>query len=467
MVLSQPHASGQTTAAPSDFALDRIEPVRRVSADKLSTTPLNDLVAPSGDSKAAYSLDELVRIGLERHPRLAQAAFSIDASRGRALQAGLYPNPTIAAVFDELGDVQGPGGIITIPQVNQEIVTGGKLTLSRAVAERDVDQATLTLAARRAELLAQIRTAYYDALTLDRRVAILKELRALTQKSVDSMKELVKAKQAAQLDVVQLEVEAERIAAEAEAVELELPAAFRRLAAAVGEKDLPQATLTGSLTAPLPEYELDRVREFVLGVHPDVRSAKVGIDRARLVMERARAEVIPNVTLSGGYVRQNQNKSDDWMVGVSLPVPVWNRNQGNILASQASIGEATQEVHRVELDLTERVANAYRDYAAARKRAQRLEEVRKKADEAFRLISGDKNFTFSTVQRLVAQQAVTQASLDQLRALGEAWRAASVLSGLTLEEQWPPKQALPTPGVAPDLAPPAKMKPPEPAGIKP
>lgn len=281
------------------------------------------------------------------------------------------------------------------------------------------------------------------------------------------MKDLVKAKQAAQLDVVQLEVEAERIAAEAEAVELELPAAFRRLAAAVGEKDLPQAALTESLTDPLPEYELDRVREFVLGVHPDVWLAKVGIDRARLVMERARAEVIPNVTLSGGYVRQNQNKSDDWMVGVSLPVPVWNRNQGNILASQASIGEAMREVHRVELDLTERVANAYRDYAAARKRAQRLEGVRKKADEAFRLISGDKNFTFSTVQRLVAQQAVTQASLDQLRAQGEAWRAASVLSGLTLEEQWPVKPALPAPKTAPDLIPPAKIKVPEGNGIKP
>ena len=66
--------------------------------------------------------------------------------------------------------------------------------------------------------------------------------------------------------------------------------------------------------------------------------------------------------------------------------------------------------------------------------------VRAKAEEAFRLIVEEKNFNFTTVQRLVAQQAVVQATLDQVRALADAWRAASTLSGLTLEEQWPPKE---------------------------
>ena len=80
-------------------------------------------------------------------------------------------------------------------------------------------------------------------------------------------------------------------------------------------------------------------------------------------------------------------------------------------------------------------------------------------------LSGASNFT--TVQRLVAQQAVTQASLDQLRAHGEAWRAASVLSGLTLEEQWPVRLAEPSPKVGPDPAPPAKRNPPVSTECKP
>jgi cobalt-zinc-cadmium efflux system outer membrane protein len=430
-------AVAQTEPGAGSFASDRNAPATPAHATIL---PPTRLVAPSApaDGVAGYQLEQLVRLGLEQNPRLAQAVFTIDAARGRAIQAGLYPNPTVSATFDELGDRQGPAGINTVPLISQEIVTGGKLTLSRSAAEREVDQATLTLAARRAELLASVRAAYFDLLTLQRRVELLRQLQTLSQHSVDQTRRLLEAKQATRLDLVQLEVEAERIRAEAEAAQQELPGAFRRLAAAVGVRELPPAPLTDPLETPLPDYELDRVRQYVLTVHPELRSAQVGVERAKLLWRRAVAEPIPNFTVSGGYVRQNQNKSDDYTVGVSVPVPVWNRNEGNILAAQAQIGEAAREVQRVENELTDRVAAAHREYASARKRAERLAEVQKKAEEAFRLIAEEKNFIFTTVQRLVSQQAVVQARLDHLKALGDAWRAASTLSGLTLEEQWPP-----------------------------
>lgn len=433
-------AGGPATAQPppTEFASERpaVEPAAAPAT----------LAAPAPVAPApAYTLADLVRLGLESNPRLAQAALSIDAARGRALQAGLYPNPVLSGTFDELTDRQGRGGVNTFPFVTQDIVTGGKLTLSRAAVEREVDQATLTLAARRAELLAAVRTAYFDILTLQRRLAMLRQLRDLTRETVAQMERLAQAKQATRLDIVQLEVEGERVQAEFEATERELPGAFRRLAAAVGARDLPPAEIAGTLETPLPDYDLDRVRQYVLGVHPEVRSAQAGIARARLLWERAQAEVIPNVNVGAGYVRQNQNASNDFVLAFSLPVPVWNRNQGAIQAALAEIGTATREVERVQNDLTDRVAAAYRDYAAARQRAIRLGTVRAKAEEAFRLIVEAKNFNFTTVQRLVAQQAVIQATLDQIRAQGDAWRAASALSGLTLEEQWPPMPDVPPP----------------------
>jgi len=434
LALLGPAASAQPAPPAGQFAADRPEAVRPVTGEAALTPP-----PPALRTAPAYALEDLVRLGLEQHPRLAQAVLSVDAARGRALQAGLYPNPTISVTGDELYDRQGRGGILTIPQVSQEIVTGGKLTLSRAAAEREVDQATLAVAARRAELLAAIRAAYFDVLATQRRAELLGRLRTLTRQSVEHTQRLVEARQATRLDVVQLEVEAERVRAEAEAVEQELPAAFRRLAAVTGAKDLPDGRLAGTLDAPLPEYELERVRQYTLGVHPEVRSARAGVDRARLRWQRAQAEAVPNVTVEGGYVRQNENRSNDFRVGVSLPVPAWNRNQGNVQAALAEVGLAAKEVERVEADLTERVATAYRDYAAARRRAERLAGVRAKAEEALRLIAEEKNFNFTTVQRLVAQQAVIQATLDQVRAQGDAWRAASALSGLTLEERWPPK----------------------------
>ncbi|MGE3805327.1 MAG: hypothetical protein AB7K24_11700, partial [Gemmataceae bacterium] len=81
------------------------------------------------------TLADLVAIGLERNPRLAQAAIFVDKARGDALQSGLYPNPTFNTSYDELGDRTGPGGI-NAQVVSQEIVTAHKLRLSRNAANR-------------------------------------------------------------------------------------------------------------------------------------------------------------------------------------------------------------------------------------------------------------------------------------------------------------------------------------------
>lgn len=388
----------------------------------------------------ALGLDELVQIGLSQNPRLSQSAFAIDSARGRAVQAGLYPNPTVSINLDELGDRTGPGGVNTIPLVSQEIVTGGKLKLSRAAATKEVDQATLNLMAQRYTLLGNIRQSYYEVVTLQRRIEILGDLVKLAEKSAEQTQKLLDAKQVARLDLVQLEVELERLRTEEDATRRELPAAYRRLAAVVGVSKLPIASVVGSLDGPLPPYELERAQQVIFDVHPELQSARVGVDRAQLQLRRAEVEPIPNVTVGAGYVRQNQNRSDDWTINVSVPIPVWNRNQGNIAAARAHVGEAVQEVGRVENDLTDRLATAFRDFAAARQRAERYRTaILPKAQETYDLsVKAYKGGQFEYLRVLEAQRAVTQARLEAVRAAGEAWRAAGVISGLTLEDQWPP-----------------------------
>jgi len=390
-------------------------------------------------SGQALALPDLMQIALERNPRLAQAGFAIDAARGRALQAGLYPNPTVSATFDELGDVQGPGGVNTLPLVSQEFVTAGKLKLNRSAATREVDQAVLNLMTQRYVLFGNIRQSYFEVLTLQRRIEILDQLVKLADESVENTRKLLKANQVARLDLLQLEVDLERYRAEREATARELPGAFRRLAAVAGVPGLPSTRLGGTLDVPLPDYDLDRAQQFVLSEHPEVQAAKVGVERAQLLLKRAQVDPIPNVTVGAGYVRQNQNKSDDWTIGVSVPIPVWNRNQGNILAAQAQLSEAIQEVGQVGNDLVERLANAFRDFAAARERAARYRTaILPRAQETYALsLKAYQGGQFEYLRVLEAQRAMAQANLEYLRAQGDSWRAASAISALLLEEHWP------------------------------
>lgn len=384
-------------------------------------------------------LPELIGLTLERNPRLAQVAWATETARGRAIQAGLYPNPTLSVTGDELGDRTGPGGIWTAPHFSQEIVTGNKLGLSKAAALKEVDQATLTVLSERYRIFTDVRQSFFEVITLQRRVEILGELIGLAEKSVENANKLLKAKEGSQLDVVQLEVDLERYRADLEATNRSLPAAFRRLAASIGVNDLPYTPVVGDLDTPLPDYDLERLRVYILGIHPEIRSAQIGVERAQLVLKRATVEPIPNVTVGTGYVRQNQNKSNDWVIAASIPVPLWNKNQGNIFAAKAQVGEAINEVGRVENDLVNRLAASFATYAAARKRAEKYKAaILPKAEQSYQLsLKAYQGGQFEYLRVLQAQRAVAEARLEYLRSLGEMWRAASEIAGLMLEDQWP------------------------------
>jgi cobalt-zinc-cadmium efflux system outer membrane protein len=426
---------------------DRLPPPARVA---LTQPAAPGAVVPAAAQVPAApppaAVDEFVRFAVERNPRLARAAIAIDAAQGRYVQAGLYPNPDLAVNWDEIGDRSSPDrlGILTAPRISQTIVTGGKLSLAQAVAAREIDQATLDLIAERYGVIASVRAAFFQALAAQERVAILRELVKLADESVAQGKTLLEAQRIARLDLLEIEAQGERFRAEADATAKELPGLYARLAATAGDAALPVAAVSGSLDD-LPAYDLDPVRAAVLATHPEVRSARVAVERAQAAVRRAEAEPIPDVTVYGAYIRQFQNRSHDGAVGVSLPVPLWNRNQGNIRAARAEFGMAVQNVGRVENDLAARVAAAFQTYSSARGRAERYrQQVVPRAVEARRLaLEAFRGGQFDYLRVLQAQRTVAEAKLELNRSLAEAWRAAAELSGLLLEEVWPGPLAVP------------------------
>lgn len=405
---------------------------------------LDEELSASIGTAEAVGLPDLIGLTLERNPRLAQVSWAVDTARGRAVQAGLYPNPTVNVTGNEISDRTGPGGIWTV-YTGQEIVRGNKLGLSQAAALKEVDQATLNLVAERYQVFTEVRQAFFEVVTLQRRAEILSELIKLADKSVENANKLLKAKEGSQLDVVQLEVDLERYRAELESTQRALPAAYRKLAASVGVQDMPIVSVVGNLDTPLPDYDLDQLRAYVIGIHPELRSAQVGVERAQFLVRRAEAEPIPNPTIGVGYTRQGQNRSNDWDIGVSLPIPVWNKNQGNIRAAQAQVREAVSRVGRVENDLVNRLATAFGSYAAAQKRAERYKTaILPKAQETYQLsLKAYQGGQFEYLRVLAAQRTVAEANLELVRSLGEMWRAASEIAGLTLEDQWPLGPAAP------------------------
>jgi cobalt-zinc-cadmium efflux system outer membrane protein len=425
-----------------------------VPAKAHAPAPEDAIVEANANAALAMgpTLAELERRALELNPRLAQASFAVSAARGRAQQAGLYPNPTLGVTFDELFDRTGRSGVNTLPLVSQEFVTGGKLRLSQEAGQRQVEQEGWNLIGQRYKLLGEVRAKFYEAVALQARVEVLRSMIELAARSVAQANDLLKAKQVARLDVVQLEVELERLEAELGAALRELPAVYRDLAAAVGDPRWKIAAVDGVLHPNLPRYDLDALQNQVLEQHPLVQSARNGVERARLLVRRARVEPRPNVVVDAGYVRQNQNRSDDFRIGASIVVPLWNRNQGNIRAAEAEFCEAVQQARLAENQLAELLAAAMRDYAAASLRVERYaKRILPRAKETYDLSrQAYQGGEFEYLRILEAQRALAQANLEYVRALGDGWKAAAIISGLNLEPAWPVSAAE---GAAPQITP--------------
>lgn len=420
----------------------KADPLIQQASFKQAAAQQSDKAAGTAPAPAAansLALADLTELTLARNPRLAQVTWAVETARGKALQAGLYLNPIINLTADELNDRTGRGGILGLPYITQEIVTAGKLKLSRAAGDKEADAATLNVVAERYRVLTDVRQAYFDALTLERRVEVLAALVDLSEKAVEQAVKLENAKQAARIDVLQLEVDRERYRAELDATRRSIPAARQKLASTIGVPELPAGPLAGDLDLLPPKHDLAKVNEYALEVSPQVQSAVVGVERAKLLVRRAEVEVVPNVTAGLGYTYQGQNRSSDWAAGVSFPAPIWNRNQGNIRAARAQLGEAVAEVERVRTSVSGQLAVAYTGYTSALARVERYKStIIPKSRESYILAdTAYKAGLFDYIKLVTAQRAVAEANLELIKSQGEMWRAASEIAGLTLEDAWP------------------------------
>ncbi len=399
--------------------------------------PKDDLMSASRTSKEpTVSLSRLIQIALQQNPRLQQAALAINAAQGRAEQAGLYPNPNITFSGEEIGP---RGGIQTLPQVNVPIVTANKLQLNRAVALKDVDVANLRLIVQRFALLTDVRKAYVTVLTLQQRITLLKALVKLAEQSLKNAKDLEKGQLIAELDVVPFEVDLERFKADLDAAKQQKEAAWRQLLARIGLPPARQVKLDGSLQQTLPDYSFNQSRSFVVTSHPMILASRKGVERAVLAVKRAEARGVPNFTVGAGYQRNFNDKLNQATYQIQIPIPLFNRNQGNVRAAKAELARAAQDIRGVENDLTRRLAAAFGNYNSARKQAERYRTtLLPRAEKAYELSrKAFQGGEFQYLRVIQAQRAVAQARLQYLRLLSRAWLSAGDISGLLLEEHWP------------------------------
>jgi cobalt-zinc-cadmium efflux system outer membrane protein len=331
----------------------------------------------------ALGLAELEQLALQRNPTLAQAAAAIASSKGKALQAGLYPNPTIGYQGDQMG-AQGTAGELQGGYVQQTIITAGKLRLSRAKYNQEVCEAEIQALAQQLRVLNGVRLRFYEILAVQRMVEIRSRLLQNAEESLRTYREMHNAGQANRADVLLAEVEAQRARIHLHAEENRYRASWENLIAVLGAPELPLTPLLGQLEADCPPLEWESSLAHLLQDSPELQFAQAHVVHDQITVQREKVEPIPNVNLQAYTGRNFETLNTVAGVVVGVEVPLWNRNQGSIKQAQADLARSHAEVSRVELSLRRRLANVFETYLTAWETARVCREINiPKAQEAY------------------------------------------------------------------------------------
>ncbi len=306
------------------------------------------------EPKAPYDLPDLLSIAEEQSPAIIQAREALQAAEGRTDQARLYPNPVVEAGTDSLGTSDRGR---TTGFVGQPLIVGGRrradvrLNLTGREAARQELQQTHRNIYRQVTILYAENLFHRDNIGLSWKIAEdAEQVHAIAQTLVEqgsaplsSLQRTAAATEEAYLDVTR------HIA--------ELTFAAQRLSVLLGGFEFHTDELEGELLQSRVNAEMRDARRRLLEEHPELLAVAERVRESEQRRVHATREAIPDVTIRGGGGVDHATEEGFLMIGLSVPIPLWDRNQGRIRELEAEtrrLAEARDDTERsLENDLVE------------------------------------------------------------------------------------------------------------------
>ncbi len=297
-----------------------------------------------------FNLPQALEYALQNNGELKTIREEMGLREASKIKAGLYPNPVL--------EMDGTTGELTGSRfehslsigVSQEFLTSGKRgkRLQVALKERESFARQLENASRL--LRAEVKTTFYDLLLAKERTVLAESSLALNRQLLAVAQERFEAGDIPELEVNLARVEVARSEGRRVEVEREIYPAKTRLLALMGLAPEETAGFSGTLAGRRLADPLGNLQEAALAKRPDLRALKAEKAKSDAEIALAQAEQVPNVTAGFGYRREytageggeNNLKGQDNLIGlrVSIPLPLFDRNQAGIREAQVRRGSA-------------------------------------------------------------------------------------------------------------------------------
>ncbi len=411
-----------TLAVAISFSFAQAAFAQDLSAVSSPALALSGVVVP-----ARLTLASAIDLALSRNSDIAAAQRELEASEGALQQGRARPNPELSYLLEDTRQATRT----TTVQVNQAIEIGGKRSARVDAAERGREAAANDLNARRAEVRAQVSSAFYELLTAQERIRLAQDTVELAHRAGEAAGKRVAAGKISPVEETKARVAESGARLELAQAQGELRSARQRLGALWGDPS-PRFDLADGSAEVLPVVpSLPNLDQRLVNA-PGLKRAQIEVQRRRALADLERARRLPDPTLSLGVKRSQELGRNQILLGVSMPIPLFDSNAGNQL-------QALKQYEKAQDELAATQTRLYADALQARERlsTNRLEvetlrqDLLPGAQAAYDAASkGFELGKFGFLDVLDAQRTLFQARSQYLRAIAETHRAAADIDRL-------------------------------------
>ena len=319
------------------------------------------------DSPTAWTLDDAISATLMSDPALHIGREEINLAKAEWIARSLIPNPSLGIAGDAIPFRRRDAHMESEFTVHVEVPLDWFLFAKRAAemnsARWDVRQSQAEYADLVRQRIAETATAFYDVLETKallslagQNMEILASVEAVTQRAVAAG-----GVPSVELDRIRLELFRNR--QELLEIESQLNIAKAKLWAQFGRtRRDPAFDIRGSLDAPLTvqPYPIEEAFDLAQKNRPDIRALRIQVNKAQANREVERRNAYPEVSFSGGYIREHLDTGSEpgWGIGLTVAIPLFDRNQGGRARAQAVLRQSHYELHSGIVELRAEVEEA-------------------------------------------------------------------------------------------------------------
>jgi len=370
-------------------------------------------------SPSGYTLKQVVQLALQHNPVMTGAEAVLEQNQGQRITAGAYLNPTITGSVGR-GSIRDPSTGVSITErtitVEQPLEWLGKRAARQRAADAGLASALAGMDEAKVILMADVKAAFFQLLFAQHDAQLARENLKTVEDLVKLVSARVSTREAPKFELVKATVELQKSKKDLARADNALLVARARLNTVTGKALGEGFAIEGAFEPVRSGLELRKLTDQALDRHPTLRREQRVVQQAEFTIEQERASRIPNVAVFGQYHREAGDESVTG--GLSVPLPLWYRRQGEIGTAMGAHRRAQAEQSRVQQELEQTITQHFQEVRTAQQQMQVFEQgLLFQAQEAFDIAQ----FSFrhgatSLLEVIDAQRVYRQTVLEYAQA---------------------------------------------------